>query len=228
METKKLAFILFSKSEIETQNICGGEYKMEKFYLEMPSLERKNQIIDYVNEFALYNSETNGMGSLRKMFEGYTFEQALEMCLSMQDEEYAKKLGRCQSKTFLLIRQNDDRVIGAINVRWNIPESMKQFGGNIGYGIRPTERRKGYNKINLYLGLMEAQKLGLDRVMLDCDVNNLGSVKTMQALGGKLERTEADPSDGILTSVYWFDVNETIDKYQNVFKNNICIKEKND
>ena len=224
MATKKSAFILFSKSEIETQNICGGEYKMEKFYLEMPSLERKNQIIDYVNEFALYNSETNGMGSLRKMLEGYTFEQALEMCLSMQDEEYAKKLGRCQSKTFLLIRENDDRIIGAINVRWNLPESMKQFGGNIGYGIRPTERKKGYNKINLYLGLIEAQKLGLDRVMLDCDVNNLGSVKTMQALGGKLERMEVDPSDGILTSVYWFDVNEIIDKYQNVFKNNICIK----
>ena len=228
LKTKKLAFILFSKSEIETQNICGGEYKMEKFYLEMPSLERKNQIIDYVNEFALYNSETNGMGSLRKTLEGYTFEQALEMCLRMQDEEYAKKLGRCQSKTFLLIRENDDRIIGAINVRWNLPESMKQFGGNIGYGIRPTERRKGYNKINLYLGLIEAQKLGLNLVMLDCDVNNLGSVKTMQALDGKLERTEVDPSDGILTSVYWFDVNETIDKYQNVFKNNICIKEKND
>ena len=222
METKKLAFILFSKSEIETQNICGGEYKMKKFYLEIPSLERKNQIIDYVNEFALYNSETNGMGSLRKILEGYTFEQALEMCLRMQDEEYAKKLGRCQSKTFLLIRENDDRIIGAINVRWNLPESMKQFGGNIGYGIRPTERRKGYNKINLYLGLIEAQKLGLNLVMLDCDVNNLGSVKTMQALDGKLERTEVDPSDGILTSVYWFDVNETIDKYQNVFKK--CIK----
>ena len=226
METKKLAFILSSKSEIETQNICGGEYKMEKFYLEIPSLERKNQIIDYVNEFALYNSETNGMGSLRKILEGYTFEQALEMCLRMQDEEYAKKLGRCQSKTFLLIRENDDRIIGAINVRWNLPESMKQFGGNIGYGIRPTERRKGYNKINLYLGLIEAQKLGLDRVMLDCDVNNLGSVKTMQALGGKLERTEVDPSDGILTSVYWFDVNETIVKYQNVFKNNLDIIDK--
>jgi len=226
LETKKLAFILFSNSEIETQNIYGGEYKMEKFYLEMPSLERKNQIIDYVNEFALYSSETNGMGSLRKMLEGYTFEQALEMCLSMQDEEYAKKLGRCQSKTFLLIRENDDRIIGAINVRWNLPESMKQFGGNIGYGIRPTERRKGYNKINLYLGLIEAQKLGLDRVMLDCDVNNLGSVKTMQALGGKLERTEVDPSDEILTSVYWFDVNETIVKYQNVFKNNLDIIDK--
>ena len=161
------------------------------------------------------------MVSLRKILEGYTFEQSLEMCLRMQDEEYAKKLGRCQSKTFLLIRENDDRIIGAINVRWNLPENMKQFGGNIGYGIRPTERRKGYNKINLYLGLMEAKKLGLDQVMLSCEVSNLGSAKTMQALGGKLERTEVDPSDGILTSVYWFDVNETIRKYHDVFQDKI-------
>lgn len=194
---------------------------MEQFYLEIPSIERKNEIIDYINEFVLYKSDINGTGSLDKILEGYTFEKALERCLNMQDEEYAKKLGRCQSKTFLLIRKNDNKIIGSINVRWNLTEEMKQFGGNIGYGIRPTERRKGYNKINLYLGLMEAQKLGLDKVMLDCDVNNLGSSKTMQALDGVLERTEIDPYDGVLTSVYWFNVDETIDKYKEIFKNNI-------
>ena len=94
---------------------------------------------------------------------------------------------------------------------------MQRFGGNIGYGIRPTERRKGYNKINLYLGLIEASKVGLDRVMLDCDVNNLGSDRTMQALGGVLERTEIDPSDGILTNVYWFDVIDSIERYKDVY-----------
>ena len=196
---------------------------MERFYFEIPSIERKNKIIDYINEFVLYNSDINGTGSLDKILEGYTFEQALESCLNMQDKEYAQKLGRCQSKTFLLIRENDDKIVGTINVRWNLTESMKQFGGNIGYGIRPTERRKGYNKINLYLGLIEAQKLGLDRVMLDCDVNNLGSAKTMQSLGGVLERTEVDPFDGVLTSVYWFNVNETIHKYKDIFKDTICI-----
>ena len=149
--------------------------------------------------------------------DGYTFEQALERCLNMQYEEYAKKLGRCQSKTFLLIRKNDDKIIGTINVRWNLTEEVKQFGGNIGYGIRPTERRKGYNKINLYLGLMEAQKIGLDKVMLDCDVENLGSSKTMEALGGKLERTEIDPYDGILTSVYWINVDESLEKYKDKY-----------
>ena len=190
---------------------------MEIFYLEIPSLERKKEIIDYINEFVEYKSDINGTGSLDKILEGYTFEQALERCLNMENREYAEKNGRCQGKTFLLIRKKDNKIVGTINVRWNLSEEMKQFGGNIGYGIRPTERRKGYNKINLYLGLIEAKKIGLDEVMLDCDVENLGSSKTIEALGGKLERNEIDPHDGILTSVYWIDVDESLEKYKDEY-----------
>ena len=191
---------------------------MEKFYLERPSFERKDEIIEYINGVVEYNSEINGTGGLDKIIEGYTFEQALARCLSMEDENYAKKINRCQSKTFLLIREKDNRIVGTINVRWNLTEAMKRFGGNIGYGIRPTERRKGYNKINLYLGMQEAQKLGLDRVMLDCDVNNLGSDRTLKALGGVLERTEVDPEDNILTNVYWFDVDNCLEKYKETYE----------
>lgn len=201
---------------------------MEKFYFEIPSMERKSEIIEFLDEFVKYGSDINGSGSLDKIYDGYTFEEALERCLKMEVEEYAKSVGRCQGKTFLLIRENDNKIVGTINVRWNLDEAMLRFGGHIGYGIRPTERRKGYNKINLYLGMLEAKKVGLEKVMLDCDVNNLGSDKTLKALGGKLERTEVDPSDGILTNVYWFNVDETIEKYKNVYEpyiaNNINVK----
>lgn len=192
---------------------------IETFYLETPSLERKDEIIDYINEFIEYKSDINGMEALARILYGYTFEESLNMCLNMQYEEYAKIHGRCQYKTFLLIRKNDNKIIGTINIRWNLSEEMKKFAGNIGYGIRPTERRKGYNKINLYFGLIEAKKAGLDRVMLDCETKNLASSKTMEALGGKLERTEIDPSDGILTSVYWIDVDESLEKYKDEYAN---------
>lgn len=191
---------------------------MAKFYLERPSIDRKDEIVEYLNEYVENNSNINGTGDLDKIFEGYTFEQALERTLNTENEEYALKVNRCPGKTFLLIRENDNRIVGSINLRWNLNERMQQFGGNIGYGIRPTERRKGYNKINLYLGLLESQKLGLDKVMLDCDVNNIGSDKTLKALGGVLERTEIDPSDGVLTNVYWFNVDECIERYRDTYK----------
>ena len=165
----------------------------------------------------LYNSDVNGAGALDKILSGQSFEEALDRCLNMKNEEYAKKYGRCQSKTFLLIRKNDNKLIGMINVRWNLTEEMKRFGGNIGYGIRPTERRKGYNKINLYLGLLEAKKIGLDKVVLDCETSNIASSKTMISLGGVLDRTEIDPYDGILTSVYYIDISASLTKYKNTY-----------
>ena len=186
---------------------------------------KKNEIIEYINEFVEYNSDINGTGSLDKILEGYTFEQALERCLNMENKDYAEKFGRCQGKTFLLVRENDNRIVGTINVRWNLNDAMLRFGGHIGYGIRPTERRKGYNKINLYLGMMEAKKVGLEKVMLDCDVNNLGSDRTLKALGGKLERTEIDPSDGVLTNVYWFNVDNTLNNYKDIYEPNISTDE---
>ena len=51
---------------------------IERFYLETPSLERKNEIIDYINEFVEYNSDINGSVSLDNILYGYTFEQSLE------------------------------------------------------------------------------------------------------------------------------------------------------
>ena len=78
---------------------------MEKFYFERPSIKRKNEIIDYLEEFVKYRSDINGSGSLDKIYDGYTFEQALDRCLKMEDEEYAKSVNRCPGKTFLLIRE---------------------------------------------------------------------------------------------------------------------------
>ena len=190
---------------------------MEKFYLEEPSLERKDEIIEYLDEFVKYNSNINGTGSLDKIYDGYTFEEALERCLNMKNEEYAKSINRVPGKTFLLIRKNDNKIVGTINIRWNLSEKMLKFGGHIGYGIRPTERRKGYNKIQLYLVLLEAQKLNLDKVMLDCSVDNLGSDKTIKALGGILERCELDEADNTMTNVYWINVDESIKKYKDEY-----------
>ena len=188
---------------------------MERFFLERPSIERKEEIIEYINEFVQYTSDINGAGSLDKILEGYTFEEALERCLNMEIKGFSD---RCQSKTFLLIRENDNKIVGTINVRWNLNEEMLKFGGHIGYGIRPTERRKGYNKINLYLGMIEAQKIGLEKVMLGCDVENIASNKSIEALGGELERTEVDPYDGILTNIYWLNVNDTIYHYKKTYE----------
>ena len=195
------------------------EKEIEKFYLENPSMERKNDVIEYMNEHVKYNSNINGTGSFDHVLEGETYEECMDRYYKIQDNEYAKSIDRCPGKTYFLIRKNDNKLIGMINIRHHLTPKMLVHGGHIGYGIRPTERRKGYNKINLYLGLLKAlEEFNLDKVMLDCDVKNLGSDKTIQALGGVLERTDIDDYDGALTNVYWINTKDSIRKYKDVYQ----------
>lgn len=192
---------------------------IEKFYLENPSMERKNDVIEYMNEHVKYNSAINGTGSFDHVLEDETYEECMDRYYKIQDNEYAKSIDRCPGKTYFLIRKNDNKLIGMINIRHHLSPKMLVHGGHIGYGIRPTERRKGYNKINLYLGLLKAlEEFNLDKVMLDCDVKNLGSDKTIQALGGVLERTDIDDYDGVLTNVYWINTKDSIRKYKDVYQ----------
>lgn len=197
---------------------------MEKFYLEEPTMARKADVLDYMREHEVFHSDVNGSGSLDRVLRGQSYEDCLERCLKMSDAAFARSVNRCPGKTFLLIRQSDRRLVGMINVRHQLNEAMRRFGGHIGYGIRPTERRKGYNKINLYLGLIKARdEFGLEKVMIDCAADNPGSDKTIRALGGVLERCEIDPSDGELTKVYWIDVNEAIERYRADYEDQIIV-----
>lgn len=197
------------------------------FYLEEPSIERKEEALEYLAEHKKYHSKLHGTGGMDKCLEDITYKQWLIKVERMKDNDYAKSIDKCPRKTFFLVRSNDNRLVGMITIRYNLNEAMLKFGGHIGYGIRPTERKKGYNKINLYLGLLKAKEdFGLEKVMLDCDVNNIASDKTIQALGGVLERCEIDPFDNTLTNVYWINVEDSIHKYQNIYSEFISERKK--
>ena len=157
-----------------------------------------------------------------RCLDGVTYEEWLLELEKREDIEYLNQINRCQSKTFFVVRENDNRIVGMINVRYSISaEKLKSGWTHIGYGIRPTERRKGYAKIALYLALLEEQKLGEVRILLDCTVDNIGSNRTILSLGGELEKTELDEYDNTMTNYYWINVNDSIEKNYERYKNYI-------
>lgn len=194
-----------------------GENRMEKFYLEIPTLSRKEEVLSYIQEHEDFQSDMNGTSGLNHCPQEYSYEEWLAELEKRKNKEYAYSKGRVPSETYFFIRESDNRMVGTINIRYDLTPAMLEFGGHIGYGIRPTERRKGYNKINLYLGLLRAKELGLEKVMLDCTVDNLGSNATIKALGGELVKTAIDPSDDTLTNVYWIDVEKSLEEHQEEF-----------
>lgn len=192
---------------------------MEKLYLETPSLKRENDVKEYLQEFIRYQSDINGVGCLDNCLDGMSYQECLDELIRREDESYVKSINRCQSKTFFVIRDTDNKIVGMINVRYNIPEDkLNTWASHIGYSIRPTERRKGYAKVSLYLALLEEQKLGEEHVLLNCTVANIGSNKTIKSLGGVLKKCELDESDNEMTNYYWIDVNKSIQEYKRVFE----------
>ena len=103
-----------------------------------------------------------------------------------------------------------------------------QYGGDIGYEVRPTERNKGYNKINLYLCLQKAQELGLEKVLLTAYDTNQGSIKTIESLGGILENKVQEEENRTTMGRYWINVDESLEKNYQKYKKYIKEKGKNE
>lgn len=77
--------------------------------------------------------------------------------------------------------------LGRVSIRHTLNERLREFGGHIGYEIRPTQRRRGYATLALKLALKRCRELGLSRVLLSCDDENVASWRVMQANGGVCE-----------------------------------------
>mgnify|MGYP000958286953 FL=1 len=88
----------------------------------------------------------------------------LEKCKEASQED-------TPATTYFTIRKEDNKIIGSIQLRHHLTDELRKDGGNIGYGICPSERGKGYGTQQLALVLPKAKKLQIQKVMITCDVS---------------------------------------------------------
>ena len=110
--------------------------------------------------------------------------------------------GKVPDSVFFLLDDERNRLLGAVNIRHYLNDYLLREGGHIGDGIRPTERRKGYATEMIRLALVECKKLGIYRVLITCDKDNIGSAKSIIKNGGVIEN-EFVNSDGEIEQRYW-------------------------
>ena len=192
---------------------------MERLRHVVPSMEYMEKGIDYIQEHINIGSHINGSGGLDRYVDNYQgWLDKLE-----QDRMCIPSEQRVPAETYYLVNEQD-RIIGMINIRLCLNERLMKCGGHIGYGIRPSERNKGYNKINLYLALLRCQSLGIKEVILDCDSSNLASSRTMEALGGV--RIDEYYSDYEKCQVwrYIINVDESINNHKEIYEPKIIRK----
>ena len=177
---------------------------MEKLTLVVPNITHQKEAINFIQEFKEYNSNINGTGRLYDYLDNYD-----DWLMKLENDlDYDNiKPNKVPGNTYFAIREGDDKIVGMINIRHKLNDYLIKRGGHIGYGVRPTERQKGYATEILSLGLKRCKELGIKKALITCDKDNIGSAKTIQKNNGILENEFLDEESNKITQRYWIDVN---------------------
>ena len=156
---------------------------MDKIILVKPDLSYADEIIKYKEESLAESPVINGSAGLDRFS---SIEVWLEELKKRSCEDTVPK-GLVPSSTYLAVREKDNYIVGMIDIRHYLNEYLTQVGGNIGYGVRKTERNKGYAKQMLKLALEKCKELKIKKVLITCDEDNIASEKVILSANAKLE-----------------------------------------
>lgn len=157
--------------------------------------EYKEQLFDMMNEWLAVEKDFSPYAIRRNDYR--YFDCYLENLETKEERD-----GRVPDSVFFCLDTDRNIFVGAVNIRHYLNESLLYTGGHIGDGIRPGERRKGYATEMIGLALEECRKLGIKKVLMTCDKDNIGSAKSIMKNGGILEN-EVINEEGKPEERYW-------------------------
>ena len=155
--------------------------------LVFPHIAYKEKAMEYIKEFHEYGSEINGTGSLDRYLREHTYEAWLRKIIGDMDIANIPE-SKVPALTYFYVREEDDRIVGMVNIRLTLNDFLRDEGGHIGYSIRPTERRKHYGSGMLSAALKVCDTIGIKEVLVSCDKNNIASAGVIKNCGGVLLR----------------------------------------
>lgn len=168
--------------------------------LSKPSIELEEEYLSFYQEWK-QSGETMVPWVIEK--DPSNFEAMVQSLLESEDGINLPE-GWVPDSTFWLINENN-RVLGAVNIRHRLTERLMDRGGHIGYGIRPTERRKGYATKLLALSLEKVKGFGVDKALITCDESNTASLRTILNNGG-VQDTDFIEEDGNVIKRFWIEI----------------------
>ncbi|MGH8634248.1 MAG: GNAT family N-acetyltransferase [Burkholderiales bacterium] len=141
---------------------------------------------------------------------GFEYEKFDDLLKELDDNSKGIGLpkGFVAHSSFWLVRDKSE-IVGVSNLRHELTPALRIEGGHIGYGIRPSLRRKGFGSQILRETLSRARSRGLNRILLTCGKENIASVKIILANGGVLDSEAFHAPRNEIIQRYWIDLGAT-------------------
>lgn len=171
---------------------------VEQYYLEKPYKSDEDAVKLLIAKWRAFGGRMNP-GLLRRFTGNYS--------------EWLQYIGNCSNsinigeevpQTLFFLKNSNGTILGAVSLRHYLNHTNIVDGGHIGYGICSEYRGKGYGNLILQLALKELLAMGISKILVTCDFDNIASQKVILHNNGVLENQTYD-EDGIAINRYWID-----------------------
>ena len=173
---------------------------MDDLILIKPTIELEQALLIYQSEFF---DSPNGIAGSSSLADFKDISEWIHHLFLYENKETMPNKSFVPGNQYVLLRTTDNKIVGLSHLRTELNDYLFNYAGHIGYSIAPSERQKGYGKFILKQTLPLTKEFEIDKVLVTCDDDNIGSAKIIEANFGILENKQIDPTTHKLVRRYW-------------------------
>ncbi len=163
----------------------------------LPTTENREDVQEYYREIERVGSESIGL---------WNYQDYDRWLIGMQNRHTGENLPEGFVREDFYLCYEGKKMIGVFSLKFELTKYLLDFGGHIGYAVRPSERKRGLATQILKQGLEIAKEAGFERILCVCDEDNYGSEKVILKNGGILENEMYDPEEKVMVKRYWIEL----------------------
>lgn len=193
-----MGFEIYKKTELDEQGnpypLLYMKLALKKLKFILPTKENKDDVLSFYDEFAKTNTVCIGYNNY------HNFDIWLK---EMENRLKGKKLPKGYVRENFYLCYDEKELIGVFSLKFQLTDFLLNYGGHIGYAVRPTKQNKGYGTKILNQGIEIAKNFGFEKILCICDEDNIASEKVIIRNGGIFENKLYDKDDAVFVKRYW-------------------------